>query len=68
MGSLSSLSGDHRIRFNAQLGSSWSSDICIDSVSIGAASGGGGGSGASLNEGFEQAMLDLNDAGGNDLD
>ncbi|MCK5940668.1 MAG: hypothetical protein KAI24_01765, partial [Planctomycetes bacterium] len=49
-----SLTGDYRIRFDAQLGSSWQSDICIDAVSIGAGGGGGGGASfaANLESGF----------------
>ncbi|MFN3243421.1 MAG: S8 family serine peptidase [Planctomycetota bacterium] len=47
------LSGDYRIRFDAQLGSSWESDICIDSVSIGTGGGGGGASfAANMESGF----------------
>jgi len=50
-----SLTGDYRIRFDAQLGSSWQSDICIDAVSIGSGGGGGGGGAsfaADLESGF----------------
>ena len=56
------LSGDYRIRFDAQLGSSWESDICIDSVSI--AGGGGGGGGASFAADMESGFGALaNEAG-----
>ena len=54
--SLASLNGDYRIRFNAQLGSSWSSDICIDDVAIGS---GPPPSGASFTETFESGLIAL---------
>ncbi len=64
--SLAALTSDHRIRFFAQLGGNYRSDICIDDVSIG--EGGGTGSGASFSEDLESGFSALTNTGGDDLD